>query len=170
MHISTLLKDYGMYNHWANKRIVDWFRSKPLELMDREVPSSFPSLKLTMLHVWGAEDIWLQRLQGISPSQFLSTNFNGTVETVFEGLVRNSATFRDFLARQSSEFFEETCSYIHTNGNPYTQFHAEIIQHCLQHSTYHRGQMVTIAHNLGLTDPPTTDFIVYVRSKMNVQY
>jgi uncharacterized damage-inducible protein DinB len=40
-----------------------------------------------------------------------------------------------------------------------------MIHHCMNHSTYHRGQIVTIARNLELTDPPSTDFMRYVRLK-----
>ena len=40
----------------------------------------------------------------------------------------------------------------------------DMIQHCLNQSTYHRGQIVTIARKIGLTDPPMTDYILYVNS------
>jgi len=34
-------------------------------------------------------------------------------------------------------------------------------QHCINHGTYHRGQIITIARNIGITDPPTTDYNYY---------
>jgi len=39
---------------------------------------------------------------------------------------------------------------------------ADMIHHCMNHSTYHRGQLITIGRQAGLQDPPRTDFIYYV--------
>jgi len=32
----------------------------------------------------------------------------------------------------------------------------------MSHSTYHRGQIITIGRNLGMTDAPMTDFNFYL--------
>ena len=34
----------------------------------------------------------------------------------------------------------------------------EFIQHMINHSTYHRGQLVTMGRVLGITDAPGTDY------------
>lgn len=163
MTLELLLKDYVAYNLWANTRYVEWLRAAPAELMTREVPSSFPSLHLTFLHIWSAEDVWLKRLEGIEPTQFVAASFTGTTTEVFEGLLHNSLKFRDFVTSCETGFFEKKTRYVHYTGTVYEQFNAQIIQHCMQHSTYHRGQIVTIARSLGLTNPPKTDYIEHVR-------
>ncbi|MFN2424735.1 MAG: DinB family protein [Cryomorphaceae bacterium] len=33
----------------------------------------------------------------------------------------------------------------------------------MNHSTYHRGQLVTMGRQAGLSTPPQTDYIFYVR-------
>jgi uncharacterized damage-inducible protein DinB len=165
MTIDALLQDYTAYNLWANERIIHWLKTKPAEKMSQFVASSFPSLRTTLLHIWAAEDIWLQRLQQISPTAFLSTTFQGTDTELFERLLQNSESFKNFVHRQSAEFFDLTISYKHTTGKQFEQYSAEIILHCMQHSTFHRGQIITIARNLEITDPPKTDYIEYVRLK-----
>lgn len=165
MDISELLKDYGVFNHWANTHIIEWLGKHPADLLERQTPSSFPTLKLTILHIWGAEEVWRSRLQGISPTAFPSENFHGTTDEMFSGLLDCSARFRDFLGAQAPVFFETQIHYTHTTGTPYTQYSSEIILHCLQHSTYHRGQIITMARSLGITDVPHTDYIRYVRGK-----
>ena len=70
------------------------------------------------------------------------------LQELFEGLLANAADFRDFLAMQEDAFFELAANYQDLSGNLFTQFHAEMILHCLQHSTYHRGQIVTMARSL----------------------
>lgn len=37
----------------------------------------------------------------------------------------------------------------------------EFILQIVNHSTYHRGQIITIGRNVGLIDAPMTDFNVY---------
>jgi uncharacterized damage-inducible protein DinB len=37
-----------------------------------------------------------------------------------------------------------------------------IIHHVMNHSTYHRGQLVTMGRELGFMDPPKTDFMQYI--------
>lgn len=165
MDLSTLLKDYGAFNYWANHEMVEWMRAHPAELLDRELKSSFPTIKLTLLHIWTAEDAWLCRLMGIPHSRFLSEGFTGDLEAVFTGLLERSAQFRDFLQAQSPDYFEQANTYTHRNGNRYTNINAQMILHCLQHGSYHRGQIVTMARELGLTDVPNTDYMGYVRKK-----
>ena len=162
MTLEILLKDFTTYNLWANRLMVDWLRKKPSELMTKEVPSSFPSLHLTMLHTWGAEKVWIERLREDAPTPFLTQSFSGTTEDVFDGLLDCSEQFRDLIAGQNAAYFTSSASYVHINGKENTQNRAQMILHCMQHSTYHRGQLVTIARNLGLTDPPQTDYIAYV--------
>ncbi len=165
MTLDTLLQDYTAYNLWANTATVNWLRTKPADLMTREVPSSFPTLKHTLLHIWGAEQIWLERLQCIPTTKFVSIDFTGTTAEVFDGLLHCSAAFDQYTQRLDADAFQESCPFRLLNGTEDTRPRHQMILHCMQHSTYHRGQIVTMARNLGLTDPPQTDYIKYVREK-----
>jgi uncharacterized damage-inducible protein DinB len=52
------------------------------------------------------------------------------------------------------------------NGNPMQTAICDMIIHCVQHSTFHRGQIVTIAHTLHMKAPiPATDYIRFVRDQ-----
>lgn len=165
MTLESLLKDYVGFNLWANTEMVNWLKTKPLELMEQEVPSSFPNIRNTLLHIWGAEEIWLERLQLIPPSTFLFQRFNGTVEDVFAGILNMSEKFSVYVEDLQDADFQEICTFKLLNGTEDSRSRVKMIHHCMNHSTYHRGQIVTMARNLGLTDPPSTDYIRYVRIK-----
>lgn len=165
MTLSALFRDYAAYNHWANSRLVDWLRNQPAELLDEEIASSFPSLRLTLLHIWDAQYIWYERLQGTSPAVFPSKQYDGLAQDVFDGLLRSSEKLAQLLLGFPDEFFEGTVVYKTTAGKEHTNLATEMLLQVLQHSTYHRGQIVTMARGLGLTDPPGTDYIAYVRLK-----
>ena len=168
MTTSSLLRDYAAYNHWANARFIEWIRTMPAETLDTSVASSFPSLRLTLLHIWDAELIWLSRLQGSMPTGFPSKTFQGTTDELFEGLLRNSAGLHDYLDAQPDEFFSGKTAYRLLDGTESAQTRAEILLHVFQHSTLHRGQLITMGRGLGFSDPPKSDYIYYVRTSKSV--
>lgn len=163
MTLDALLQDYANYNRWANTAMVNWLRTKPADALTREVPSSFPTLRETLLHIWGAEKIWLERLQQVPTGPFLSQVFTGSDAELLDGLLHCSADFAACLQNQPPDFFQTTCPFRLLNGTEDARPRHQMILHCMQHSTYHRGQIVTMARNLGFTDPPQTDYIKYVR-------
>jgi uncharacterized damage-inducible protein DinB len=160
-----MLKYYTQFNLWANTEMIAWLRKYPEELMEKDVASSFPGIKLTYLHLWGAEDVWLKRLQNLPVNSILSADYQGSTKDVFEGALRISAQFNDFVQQMSPADFEEICDFKLLNGTADSRAKAFMIQHCMNHSTYHRGQVVTLGRQLGMTEPPSTDFMRYVRLK-----
>lgn len=163
MTIQSLIQDYTAFNVWANTQTVEWLKTKPQELMEREIPSSFPNIRLTLLHTWGAEKIWLERLQQIFPTTTLPLQFEGAMEDLYTVMLATSVAFHDYVKALSDEKLQEICDFRLMNGTEDRRTRAHMIQHCMNHSTYHRGQIVTIGRNLGWIDPPSTDFIKYLR-------
>lgn len=165
MNTPDLLRDYAVFNCWANQRMADWLRGQPEALLTRPTPSSFPTLRETMQHIWDAQAVWLNRLRGQSPPAFLSEKFEGTTGEVIAQMLGSAQELCDFVQAQPDDYFDRTTAFTLFSGAQDVQSNSAILLHCLQHSTYHRGQMVTMARALGLTDPPKTDYIAYVRLK-----
>ena len=163
MTVKTLLSEYADYNLWANTQMANWLKSKASELMEAPVSSSFPNLKITVLHIWGAEKVWLERLNEQTPETFITDTFQGTALEALDGWVKFSGTFQQYVHSLSDEQLMASCDFKLLNGTADNRPRVEMIQHCMNHSTYHRGQMVTMARSLGLTDPPQTDYIKYIR-------
>lgn len=165
MHVSALLKDYVAFNVWANEQYIQWFKDQHDTMLEQHISTSFPSVRLTLLHIYAAEDVWLRRLKGEVPAGFLANTFEGSNAVLMESMLANSGDFRDFVQAQVDAFFEEAVAYKDLAGNAYSQPRAEMIQHCIQHSTFHRGQLLTIGRQLGLPNPPSTDYIRFTRLK-----
>ena len=160
--LSTLIKDYVIYNHWANRRIIEWLQSKPASIMDLKVPSSFPGIRNTLVHIWDMERSWLAHLQLAPQPESMRRGFAGTWEQVLEGLLETSDNFTNYVLSLSQEELLKTCyCNILFVGDIYRP-RFEIIQHAMNHSTYHRGQLVTIGHQIGLNDAPMTDYMYYL--------
>ena len=158
-----LLSDYVKFNVWANRQFVQWLQDKPSDLLIQEMPSSMPTIMATLLHIWGAEEIWLYRLRKLPTPVFLPQRFQGTNTDVFEGLLKQSEDFAEYAGGLSEQELQEICPFKLLNGSEDSRPRYQMIHHCMNHSTYHRGQLVTMGRNAGLNDPPSTDFIKYVR-------
>lgn len=156
--IQHLMKNYADYNLWANATLVNWLRTKPVEILAQEVPSSFTTIKATMVHIWQAQRYWLSVINGAEPKE--ASSFNGTIEDAFVALVEQSDEFADYVAAMTSDEITGKTKVI----SPWFQCdfqNFEYIMQCINHSTYHRGQIITIGRNLGFTDAPMTDYNFY---------
>lgn len=152
---------YVDYNLWANRLIGARLALVSTELIDMEIMSSFSSIRKTVFHIWDAETIWLARLQGTSPTEFPSINM--PPDTPVHYFLKKSEEFQEFVHAQTEEFLKSEITYKTTTGTPYTMEVSGIIMHCMNHSTFHRGQIVTLLRQVGLADIPQTDLIEFMR-------
>lgn len=161
--MKQILENYTAYNLWANTKLIDVMKGLDTSLLDKEVKSSFPSLRKTAHHIWFAEEIWYTRLNGHSPSSLSEPGNNFSAFS--DQLLARSRSFVELARGKEEDYFAQLCSYKATNGDAYTNAHWEMIMHCMSHSAYHRGQLVTILREVGLTSIPGTDMMYYFREK-----
>lgn len=165
--ITYLMRNYVAYNAWANTTLINWLRTFPGDVLEREVRSSFPGIKPTILHIWQTQAYWLSviKKEAFEPGP----EFKGTMEDAFEMLIKQSEEFVAYLGQMTTASIEENNLLV----NPWFTCdfaNFEYIQQVMNHSTYHRGQITTISHHLGLTGAPMTDYNyynIYGRKKEN---
>ena len=159
------------FNVWANKKIMDFISGHINDsIADKEIPSSFPSIRKTVYHIWDAENIWLERLRGYSPKEFVSLNFKETFSEGLEKFSENSNMLHSFLFGKDDSYFDGMVSYTHTSGKFYSQRIDDVLTHVFNHGTFHRGQLITMFRQLGINNGiPETDFIEYCREKEQQQ-
>ena len=160
--MKDLLVYYCEYNIWANKKMKSYFDKIPEGLLTQYVENSFPSIKKTVMHILSAERSWLARMQqDDSNNKSLSVDF-GTTTEVFEKLITTSKDFSRFVQNQSDYFFNQSLCYNTWDGNPWEMQPKIMIHHCMNHSTYHRGQLITMIRQLGhKKNLPSTDILYY---------
>ncbi len=151
------------YNSWANHRILDLVASIPEDSYTKDLKSSHGGIHGTLVHTLGAHETWLSRLQGISTTTFLSPQDvpkYADLRRRWEAAEENERRFLGSLTSDAD--LQRMLSYKDLKGNPYTQPLIEPIQQLLNHSTYHRGQVVTMLRQLGIK-PVNTDMITWFR-------
>ena len=158
MSFKKLISNYASYNVWANTTLVEWLKTKPAASWDQDVPSSFSSITKTIVHIWDTERFWNSVLKQIpAPPSFRFVAFEGTPEEAMDALVEQSKEIEAYIEALS----EEALSDIRLLDTPWVKGELpqyEFIQHLFNHSTYHRGQLITIGRNVGLEDAPMTDY------------
>lgn len=157
--------NYVNYNLWANTRLCGVVENLESELLNREIISSFKTIRLTLLHIWDAQIIWLLRLEGTSLTAWPSNGFTGTNEEIIEGLLGQSELFYEYVNQKDEDYFSSFCEFNDMKGNSHSVKVCDIIQHAMNHSTFHRGQIVTMLRQLGIKEIIQTDYIAYIREK-----
>jgi len=162
--MKNTLKAYTSYNLWANNEMIKCVEKLSQEQLHQTIESSFNSVFKTILHIWDAEYIWLQRMQGNSikdwPSKMMDKD--GFSTNLF---LASSANFNDFVNACNDSFFDQNCEYTNLKGEQFSTPFASVIMHCMNHGTYHRGQLVTMFRQLGLMEIPSTDLITFERNQ-----
>jgi uncharacterized damage-inducible protein DinB len=154
----SLISNYSAYNTWSNQRIIAWLRTLDHELLYRDVPSSYRSIDYTLQHINRAQKYWWRFITGQETAGFDWSVFEGEVDRIMEEILEYSVKMQtDFSAFSETELQDilHLQSRWITNQRP----RYEYIMHIINHGTYHRGQIVTMARVLGIQDGiPNTDF------------
>ena len=162
--MKLLLQQLASYNTWANQKLTEYISTLPEELQAKEVVSSFPSLHLTLLHMWSAENVWWQRLKLQENITYHMNYFTGSTHDVIQHLLQQNKMWEDWINNSSEMSIEHVFKYHNTKREPFKQPTYQMLIHVFNHGSYHRGQLVTMLRQLGQTKIPQTDFIVWIRN------
>jgi len=165
--INHLLK----YTEWANELAIDAATKLPDENLRRDVGVSHRSIFETLLHMAGAEWIWLERWNGRSPAK---------VDAWTQWSPQSCADLTELRVRWS-EIVERRWKYVSEldeaklsselafkllSGDPSSMRLVDQMHHVANHATMHRGQVVGMIRQLGI-DPPSTDLLFYLRREIS---
>ncbi|MGN6196602.1 MAG: DinB family protein [Ginsengibacter sp.] len=153
------------FNIWANDRVCNWLDKISDEQWEQPLVSSFNSIYETILHVAGAEKVWVERLQKKSNPEMLLATFIGSKAELLETWKDLSLDFKKLIEEMSEDQFQQKLLYKNTKGIEYNQSYYQLLTHVFNHSTYHRGQVVTMLRQVGFTDVNSTDMTTYFRIK-----
>jgi uncharacterized damage-inducible protein DinB len=186
--MKELLLQYTKYNLWANTKLIGFIESaaaKAPAILDKEIPSSFNTLRKTLYHIYYAENIWYKRLSGDSAVytkeelENIATQGNPLPQGGRGGLtdfksrfLSQSQKFIDYVNETDDKKLLSDFDYKSTEGKPYRNKIWQSVQHCMNHSTFHRGQLITMLRNAleqsgnpaqTGADLSSTDYITFIR-------
>lgn len=152
------------YNFWANARTIQAVESLSEEKLYVDLGNSFGSIHGTLVHLVGAEDIWLQRLNGADPGRFMKKEEYPTYDSVKTKWNDVQTGWNSAVASLSDDILGKALTFHNLKGELVSQLVWQSLQHLVNHSTYHRGQITTMVRQSGGT-PVGTDLIAFYRKK-----
>jgi uncharacterized damage-inducible protein DinB len=153
------------YNIWANNMFHGWFDKISEQQWEQSVVSSFNSIAETALHTVGAETIWLDRVNKLEHTVWLPSVFKGSKQDVQDAWKKSSRGLRSFIENFDETKMQDSLSFMRPDNKSYELAHYQIFAHVLNHSAYHRGQLVTMLRQVGFTDISSTDLSTYFWSQ-----
>lgn len=163
--MKKLLLQYASYNVWANQKLVDCIDNLTDEQIKRKINSSFKSIYATLIHLWDAESIWWQRVKLQEQINVPGSHFNGSVLELGNNLLRQSKQWKEWVDIATEAALEHEFIYRNSKKEQFKQPLYDTLLHLFNHQSYHRGQLITMFHQVGLQNIPNTDFVTFCRKK-----
>lgn len=163
--MKELLQQLAAYNYWANQKLIECIQTLPEETTVKEIPSSFPSLQKTLLHMWDAESIWWQRLKLQEAVVAPSVNFKGTTRDITTALLHQNKLWETWINNANMVAIEHVFMYYNSKREPFKMPIQQMLIQVFNHGTYHRGQLVTMLRQLNVQKIPGTDYLLWTRAK-----
>ncbi|HLZ45627.1 MAG TPA: DinB family protein [Gemmatimonadales bacterium] len=152
------------YNAWANRIVFDALAALPAEEYARDLKSSFGGIHGTLAHIVWAEQLWLHRWLGRPNPAVAQGNDLHTLAEVrsrWEQVERERAAFVGSLGEVR---LDDTRVVKPSSGGEYVHTFRQMFRHFVNHSSYHRGQIVVFLRQLGHA-APNTDLIRFYRQR-----
>jgi uncharacterized damage-inducible protein DinB len=152
------------YDRWANKRVLQAVCKLSPEQFTRDLGGGFRSVRDALVHIIASEWGWLTYWKEPDPSSALLTDFWNRCDALF---YPNSFSNFEAVRLKWAEVEKEQADFVNcvtdeALGKPFpfgiTRLSlAHLMQHLVNHSSYHRGQIALMMGQLD-AEPAVTDF------------
>jgi uncharacterized damage-inducible protein DinB len=157
------VRELFAYNAWANRQFFTTLATVSSEAYLRDLKSSHGGLHGTLCHIVWAEELWLNRWLGrpnpATPQGKDLASLAAAAER-WEGVETERARLLDGLTERR---LGDRLTVAPSSGGQFVHTFRQMFRHAIDHSSYHRGQLVTLLRQVGAT-PPNTGLIVFYRS------
>jgi uncharacterized damage-inducible protein DinB len=154
------LRSLVAYNRSANNRLLEAAAALGVEELERDLRASFDSLRGTLIHILWGERGWLHFWQA---GVFLPDPLPGDYPdfaSLRSAWTHHQEAYAAWLLGLTQPELDAPRS---VDANTYSL--GELVQHTLNHSNHHRGQVTLLLRQLGYNPPPTDyrDFLTETR-------
>jgi uncharacterized damage-inducible protein DinB len=152
------------YTVWANHRALRGAALLTVDQFKKDLKSSHGGVRGTLTHMMSAEAVWLDRWKGLAGTRMLDEGEFKDVVALrdrWSALEEHRAAWFRSLRKEA---VTQALTYTNMEGKTFEQPLWQLVQHVVNHSTYHRGQVTTLLRILG-SRGVTTDLVTFDREK-----
>ena len=153
------------YHYWARDRLLDALQAVAPEQLTRDLGSSFKSIHETLEHTYSAEWAWHSRWLGTSPTALLPADQFPDLGAVRGAWTELEAKLRAFVDGLGENGIERVFEYKLLSGQAGATPFLQMLQHVVNHASYHRGQVTTMLRQLGAAPAKPMDMIAFYRTR-----
>ena len=151
------------YHYWALDRLLEAVERLSPEQFTQRIESSFPSVRDTLAHMCGAEWVWVARWSGESPAAFPDASRLPDLAALRADWRTQEARLRAVLEKVGEHGVARPLHYRGFDGREQAQPFDQMLQHVVNHGSYHRGQVTTMLRQLGMPPARQMDLITFYR-------
>jgi uncharacterized damage-inducible protein DinB len=153
------------YHYWARDRVLAAAELLTPEQLTRDLGSSFRSVRDTLVHIYAAEWAWCGRWNGQAPTSLIPSDLFPDVASLRAKWAELEPNVRAVLDRMSRQGLDRVVDYKMLNGEARSSIFWHMVQHVVNHASYHRGQVTTMLRQLGAAPPQGMDLIGFYRTR-----
>ena len=161
--MSRLFTEAIAYTLWADDHIARTVRQTikaDPALLTAPQPLALAPILNTIVHLMAAQQAWLLRLDGHSPSRLVSAADLPDLDSLDVEWARVHAAWLNFGAADIDP--DQMVTYKTTSGVEYTHPLGLLVWHMVNHSTEHRAQLAAMCTAAGHS-PGDMDLLYYLR-------
>jgi uncharacterized damage-inducible protein DinB len=159
MDASTIRELYA-YNRWANAQVLTSISGLTDEQLTRDLGASHRSIRDTLAHILHWEWGWLQRWTPTPQSRTFSAETLPDVAALKAGVRIVESAQAELLESLTDGRLAGVVGYVNGRGETWAYPLWQQLYHVVNHSSHHRGQVVSMIRQLGC-EPATTDFLAF---------
>jgi len=147
------------YHDWANRQVLEAATTLTVSEQEMGLGGSFASLIETLRHILLVEFLFLRRWRGLPVHQIPEWE---TLDQIRDSWLSLEDERDQFLSALENSRLSEEIHYTDTRGRAVTLELWQAIFQCVNHATFHRGQVIEKLRKLQKV-PPATDFVLFCR-------
>lgn len=151
------------YHVWARERMLDAVAGLASDAYRRDLGTSFGTVHGTLVHLYGADEVWYERWVGGAPTGLPPAERFANLEALRSAWGKLDPLVRGFVRGLGAEGLARALTYRAFNGQLATVAYSQMLQHVVNHGSYHRGQITTLLRQLGAPAPKGMDLIAFYR-------
>jgi uncharacterized damage-inducible protein DinB len=164
MHVTPeTLRQHIDYTAWASNRMLEAAAALPPGELAHDFGTADKTVLGTLLHIYGADWAWIERLDGRSPTS-RPYAADATLATLQTEWPRIWTRWRDYAAALTPDSADAEIAYTTFKGDAFRSPAWQIVLHVVTHATHHRGQAVGFLRSMGKT-PPVLDLMAFYRQR-----
>jgi uncharacterized damage-inducible protein DinB len=142
-------RDLLLYMLWADRQMLKSVRPVRSEDLNRDAGVSFGSLLGTMVHLVAVQKLWLSRFLGQRMDALPGPGDFPDLLSWITAWEENASGVGAFLAGLTDEQLATPMTWTSLRGQTHTRPLWQLILQIVNHSTYHRGQVVSLLRQMG---------------------